>query len=235
MVYLQKNRFGINRSADFKPGEEVIVFISYKCSSDLQLALECAETLESVGASCWIDQEDECIKRAQSEESDIEIANCIEKGLDDASALLGIIGPETFKSSWVPYEIGGARGRQRFKRFISADSQSISRPIPHPLIAHFLHSDVDLKRVPEYVSLGTPLVSCTELSWWAKSILEILKEIETGWKHTITFENAQVIRESHGIEAIYDENIRDLGTLYDTVDTDEDGNTLLHTKIDGST
>ena len=209
MVYLRKNRFGINRSADFKPGEEIIVFISYKRSPDLPLALECAERLESVGISCWIDQKDECIARAQSKSSDIEIANCIEKGLDAASALLGIIGPETFKSSWVPYEIGGARGRQRFKRFISAGYQ----PIPHPLIAHFIHSDVDIRRVPEYVALGTPLVSSTELSWWAESVAEILKEIERDRRHTTTFTNARFIRKSHGIEAIYDRNIRYLGTL----------------------
>lgn len=209
MVYLRKNRFGINRSADFKPGEEVIVFISYKRSPDLPLALKCAEILESVGISCWIDQKDKCIARAQSKRSDIEIANCIEKGLDDASALLGIIGPETFESSWVPYEIGGARGRQRFKRFISADYQ----PIPHPLIAHFIHSDVDIRRVPEYVALGTPLVSSTQLSWWAESVVEILKEIEGDSLQKIKFSNARSIRKSHGIEAIYDRNVRYLGTL----------------------
>ena len=209
MVYLRKNRFGINRSADFKPGEDVIVFISYKRSPDRSLALKCAEMLESVGISCWIDERDECIARAQSKSSDIEIANCIEKGLDAASALLGIIGPETFESSWVPYEIGGARGRQRFKRFISADYQ----PIPHPLIAHFIHGDVDIRRVPEYVALGTPVVSSTELSWWAESVAEILKEIERDRMHTTTFTNARSIRKSHGIEAIYDRNVRYLGTL----------------------
>jgi len=165
--------------------------------------------LESVGISCWIDERDECIARAQSKRSDIEIANCIEKGLGTASALLGIIGPETFKSSWVPYEIGGARGRQRFKRFISADYQ----PIPHPLIAHFIHSDVDIRRVPEYVALGTPILSSTEWSWWEESVAEILKEIERGSRHTITFTNARSTRKSHEIEAIYNRNIRYLGTL----------------------
>lgn len=196
----EKNRFGISRGFNYELNEELIVFISYKRSSDWSTAYECAERLESVrDITYWLDEEDECIAGAQDP---LQTANCIEKGLDDASALLGIIGPETFKSSWVPYEIGGARGRHRFKRFTSEDYQ----PIPHPLIAHFIHKDVNISEVPEYVALGTPLVSLDEVSAWAESVV-VIQGIST---YQMDFSKAHDIRRSYGVESIYERNTEHL-------------------------
>lgn len=210
---LLNNRFKASQEQGFDPEAESLVFISYKRSPDFDIAYECAQRLDSAGINYWIDEEDECIANAQSWSSNtkkaIETAKCIEKGLDASSALLGIIGPETFNSSWVPYEIGGARGRQRFRNFYSGDYQ----PIPHPLIAHFIHGDVDIRKVPEYVALGTPLISLTEVSLWARSVAKILTEIRDAITRKITFTDAKEIREPYGIEDIYNKNIRYLGTL----------------------
>ena len=112
---LTKNQFKASQQDNFRPYEKSIVFISYKRDPDLAIAIECAERLENVtGITYWIDHEDECLSDANATKSRpdkaIKTAKCIEKGLDVASALLGIIGPETFASPWVPYEIGGARG-----------------------------------------------------------------------------------------------------------------------------
>lgn len=211
---LLNNRFKASQEAGFNADDESIVFISYKRNPDLPIAYDCAKRLDYVdGITYWIDEEDECLTNARSWSSKtnvaIETAKCIEKGLDVASALLGIIGPKTFDSPWVPYEIGGARGRQSFKRFYTGlDSQ----PIPHPLIAHFIHN-VNIGKVPEFVSLGTPLITLAEVSLWAKCVAKILEEIEAESTRKITFTNARDIRKSYGIETIRDQNIRYLGTL----------------------
>ena len=118
---LLNNRYKASQISGFDADDESIVFISYKRNPDLPIAYECAKTLDKVGGiSYWIDEEDECLAEARSSTSGTkratETAKCIEKGLDVASALLGIIGPETFRSPWIPYEIGGARGRQRFRK-----------------------------------------------------------------------------------------------------------------------
>ena len=86
-------------------------------------------------------------------------------------------------------------------------------PTPHPLIAHFIHDDVDIRKVPAFVSLGTPLLSLIDVSLWAGSVAKILKEIRETTTRKITFTNAQDIRKSYGIETIRDENIRYLGIL----------------------
>ena len=212
---LLNNRFKASQKSGFDADAESIVFISYKRNPDLPIAYECAKTLDSVGGiTYWIDEEDECLAKAQSLVSNtrmaIETAKCIEKGLDLASALLGVIGPETFDSPWIPYEIGGTRGRQRFKRFYTAFDDL---PIPHPLIAHFIHDDVDIRKVPAFVALGTPLISLTEVLLWATSVAKILKDIQSTSIRKIRFTNAQDIRKTYQIDDIYDKNVRNLGIL----------------------
>ena len=129
-------------------------------------------------------------------------AKCIEKGLDVASALLGIIGPKTFDSPWVPYEIGGARGRQRFSiTYTSGVSY------PHPLIAHFINNNVAIEGVPDFVALGTPLFSIEEVVLWAKSVANILKKVNESRNRKISLQDREDIRSYHGVDKIYDRNI----------------------------
>ena len=78
-----------------------------------------------------------------------------------SSALLGIIGPGTFDSPWIPYEIGGARGRHSYARHIE---------IPNPRIAHLIHG-VNPSKVPAFVGLGTPLRSRDEVKLWAECLV----------------------------------------------------------------
>ena len=108
---LTKNLFEV-RQPIFNPDEESVVFISYRRTlCDKFEARKCAKMLERIeGLSYWIDEDDECMQRAQNQNNDVQTALCIEQGLDVSSALLGIIGPGTFTSPWIPYEIGGARG-----------------------------------------------------------------------------------------------------------------------------
>jgi len=134
---LTKNRF---TTRQYDPGEKKIVFVSYKRNPDRYIALKCAEILEETpGLDYWFDEDDECMAEAQAENSDLKTAICIEQGLDVSSALLSVISPATWYSAWVPYEIGGARGRQRFFKPFAPYSFSDPPPVPHPLIGHYLY------------------------------------------------------------------------------------------------
>ena len=192
----------------FDRDKESVVFISYRRTHcDKFEAKECARILERKGLSYWLDEEDKCMQDAQAQnddvKKDVETALCIEKGLDVSSALLGIIGRCTFDSPWIPYEIGGARGRQRY-----ADA-SLETPslVPHPLIAHFIH-DIPISEVPAFVALGTPLLNRGEVEAWAQSIANILEKREKGIH--VSLNEAASIQEQHGIQGIYERNTRDL-------------------------
>lgn len=139
-----------------------IVFISYRNTAcDSYEARKCAEILEDIpGLHYWLDKDDKCMQQAHDQNDDLQKALCIERGLDVSSALLGIIGPGTFDSPWIPYEIGGARGRHRYAKHVD---------IPHPRIAHLIHR-VDRSDVPAFVGLGTPLRSRDEVKLWAEHL-----------------------------------------------------------------
>ena len=205
-IALTKNQFKASQRDGFEPYDESIVFISYKRDPDLPIAIRCTEKLQHVnGISYWIDQKDECLSSARASTNKakkaVETAKCIEKGLDVASALLGIIGPETFDSPWVPYEIDGARGRQRFTITYTSLAS-----FPHPLIAHLIY-DVDDEDVPDFVALGTPLFCIDDMILWARSVAEILEEVEKSSNRQILSQDGRDIRRKHGVEEIHKRNI----------------------------
>lgn len=198
---LLNNHFKASQEPEFDPDAKPLVFISYKRSPDFDIAYKCAQRLDSVGINYWIDEEDECIANAQSKSSDIHIAECIEKGLDVSSALLSIIGPETWSTPWVPYEIGGARGRQRFSILYTTAP-------PNPLIAHLIHGNIE--DAPDFVALGTPLTSLYEVTQWAKSVVDILEAARKESDGKLLIKTRREIRSSYGIEEIYRANTKRL-------------------------
>ena len=146
------------------------MFISYRRTHcDSYEARKCAEILEDIpGLHYWLDEDDDCMQQAHAENDDVKKALCIEQGLDVSSALLGIIGPGTFDSPWIPYEIGGARGRQRYKKHDTTQT-------PHPLIAHLIHDPEIISKVPAFVALGTPLISRNQVKIWAEHLADYLQ------------------------------------------------------------
>ncbi|MDE0468795.1 MAG: TIR domain-containing protein [Candidatus Poribacteria bacterium] len=155
--------------------ESKIVFISFRpVMPDVQYAKECAHILnETSGLNIWFDEEREFLNQVANEfEIADRIANHIERGLDVASALLSIIGPESFDSPWIPYEVGAARGRQQFVQPFQnvGISTELPVPIPNPLIAHLIISD----KFPEQIPIGMPLYDLADVKLWAESVAEIL-------------------------------------------------------------
>lgn len=200
---LTKNRFTIfdtvNETRSVSTASEKIVFISYRREGeDPVIARKCAEILEDIqGLHYWFDEHDDCMQQAHAHNDDIQKARCIERGLNISSALLGIIGPSTFESPWIPYEIGGARGRQQYKE---KDSQQT----PHPMIAHLIHGD-SLSKVPAFVGLGTPLVyrkysndPLSEVTIWAQHLVKVVR----GYSVDVSLRRR--------VNEIYNENTRDL-------------------------
>lgn len=194
-----KNFFEVGQDRSFNPDLESIVFISYRRTlCDQFMARECSEILKQIGLDYWLDEDDKCMQHAQAQNDDIKTALCIEQGLDVSSALLGIIGPGTFTSPWIPYEIGGARGRQRY---VKPFKEALPSNQAHPLIAHLIH-DVDIHRVPAFVALGIPLTTTTEVEKWAQSVADILRE-----KHQrVPLYEAKRIQDDLGIGDIYERN-----------------------------
>lgn len=204
-IPLVKNHF---TTGQFDPEDKKIVFISYKQDPDRDVARRCAEILEGISGLCyWFDEEDKCMAEALHQKPDINLATCIERGLDVSSALLSIISSDTLDSKWVPYEIGGARGRRRFFKPFTPSAFADPPPVSHPLIAHYL---LDTKqKYPAYIALGIPLVTEEEIIKWAKSIVSILGKIRGGMVGIELSKEIKSIWAIYDIQDIYEKNVRD--------------------------
>ena len=201
---LRKNYF---TTGQFDPEDKKIIFISYRQGSDSYAARGCAEILEKIpGLGYWFDEEDACMAEALHQKSDINLATCLERGLDVSSALLSVISSDTWYSRWVPYEIGGARGRQRFFKPFTPYSVSDPPPVPHPLIAHYLRDTK--QKYPAYIALDIPLLTYEEVTQWAYSVANILGKIRGGMVGKSLSTETRSIQDIYGIQDIYEKNVR---------------------------
>ena len=71
------------------------------------------ELLDSLGFTPFLDVRNECLIMANEAKSAQGIAECIETALESAQALVGIVSANSFRSPWMAYEMGSARGRKR--------------------------------------------------------------------------------------------------------------------------
>src|SRR5438094_8099170 len=83
---------------------EYIVFISHS-ALDMWIANVMAEKIEALGAQCWLDEKD-------LTGGDI-IAEDIIRGIDACHEAIVLISPNSVKSQWVPFAIGGARAQHK--------------------------------------------------------------------------------------------------------------------------
>lgn len=147
------NLYPLGRSTSTKTAaigsQRPCVFISHY-SGDKETARKIAHAVMNLGLDVYFDEYDADLALAAAVGDDLKIAQCIEKGLDRSTHLLGVITDRTFGSWWVPYEIGGSTGRGR------AVAHIVDKKVHHP---------------PSYLSLGAIIRTVEELRAWATSTL----------------------------------------------------------------
>ena len=81
-----------------------VVFLSHS-SLDTWIASVIAEKIQALGADCWIDEKD-------LTGGDIIVEDII-KGIDACHEAIVLISPNSVKSQWVSFEIGGVRAQHK--------------------------------------------------------------------------------------------------------------------------
>lgn len=81
-----------------------LVFISHS-SLDAWIAKVMVEKIEGLGAECWLDEKDLA-------GGDVIVENII-RAIDACHEAIVLISPNSVKSQWVPFEIGGVRAQHK--------------------------------------------------------------------------------------------------------------------------
>jgi|SRR5437868_1774672 len=81
-----------------------VVFLSHS-SLDTWIANVIAEKIHALGADCWVDEKDLAGGNV--------IVEDIIKGIDACHEAIVLISPNSVKSQWVSFEIGGVRAQHK--------------------------------------------------------------------------------------------------------------------------
>ncbi|HNQ78125.1 MAG TPA: toll/interleukin-1 receptor domain-containing protein [Acidobacteriota bacterium] len=130
------------------------VFISHR-SDDKAMARAVSRSIRQMGIDVYFDEYDHDLQNASAADDHKKIVECIERGLETCTHLLGVITHKTFDSWWVPYEIGGASGRKRS-------------------CAHLVQGSVT--QLPSYVRISPLLISIPDLERWLKPLGQMVRK-----------------------------------------------------------
>jgi hypothetical protein len=91
----------LSKSVETKP----CVFLSHK-KEDKPACKKIAEYLSNAGIDYYLDEEDEDLQQAASVSDPIKITEAIKKGIKNSTHMLVVISEKTYRSQWVPFEVG---------------------------------------------------------------------------------------------------------------------------------
>ena len=83
------------------------IFISYQ-RKDESYASEVANYITSKQLDVYFDLEDNDLKQSNESRNPSGVTNSIKQGLNQSNYMLVIVSPDTYRSLWVPFEVGYA-------------------------------------------------------------------------------------------------------------------------------
>ena len=81
------------------------VFLSHK-KEDKPACRVIAKYLSNAGIDYYLDEEDHLLQQAVYSENAYKITESIKKGISESSHMLVVVSEKTYKSQWVPFEVG---------------------------------------------------------------------------------------------------------------------------------
>lgn len=81
------------------------VFLSHK-KEDKDECRKIAEYFKDAGIDYYLDELDETLQKAAIMGDPSLITECIKKGIRESSHMLVVVSEKTYKSQWVPFEVG---------------------------------------------------------------------------------------------------------------------------------
>jgi hypothetical protein len=127
------------------------IFISYQ-REDEDYASEITDYIMSKQLDVYFDLEDKDLKFYKQTNNPKGITTSIQKGLNEADYMIVIISPDTYKSFWVPFEVGYA--------YDAMDNN----------LKLLRHKDIDKRTLPSYLKVKELLHGTESLNRFLDSI-----------------------------------------------------------------
>lgn len=162
------------------------VFLSHK-SEDKPACRAIGKYLKEANIDIFLDEEDEDLQRAVRVKNDLQVTECIKKGIRESTHMLCVISLKTYTSVWVPFEIGYGHAAIIDKAMAIA---SIDLAIKLSVLTL---DDISKKPLPEYMHVAYIIRGTESLNTYISSITNTPKTklfsdgliVEAKYKHPL--------------------------------------------------
>lgn len=127
------------------------IFVSYQ-REDEEYAREVADYIMSKQLDVYFDLEDSDLKKGNQRNNPQGVTDSIKKGLNQSEYMIVIVSPNTYRSLWVPFEVGYAFDKKE-------DKMKILR-----------HKGINKAAMPAYMKVKELLNGTTSLNRFLDSI-----------------------------------------------------------------
>jgi len=143
---IESIRWEIKSLNDNTIRERPCVFLSHK-REDKEACKSIASYFKDAGIDYYLDEEDKSLQYASSINDPIKITESIKKGIRESTHMMVVVSEKTYKSLWVPFEVG-------YGHASILDLEKITLNEDHIKLSVLILKDLAEKTLPDYLQVG---------------------------------------------------------------------------------
>jgi hypothetical protein len=144
------------------------VFLSHK-REDKYACREIANYFKNAGIDYYLDEEDSKLHYASSIGDPIKITESIKNGIKKSTHMMVVVSDKTYKSQWVPFEVG-------YGHASILDQESLSSKENRIKLSILTLKDVAEKNLPDYLQVGYVIKGTKSLNEYISKITDRLEK-----------------------------------------------------------
>ena len=160
--------WSIKSSTDNSVRERPCVFLSHK-REDKDACKRIASYFRDAGIDYYLDEEDNALQQAASISDPIKITESIKAGIRSSSHMMVVVSDKTYKSLWVPFEVG-------YGHASILDQEKLELYENRIKLSVLTLKDIAEKTLPDYLQVGYVIKGTKSLNEYISKITERLEK-----------------------------------------------------------
>lgn len=144
------------------------VFLSHK-REDKEACRTIASYFKNAGIDYYLDEEDSVLQHASSNKDPIKITESIKKGIRESTHMMVVVSDKTYKSQWVPFEVGYGHASILDKENLITREDRIKLSV-------LTLKDIVEKTLPDYLQVGYVIKGTKSLNDYISKITDRLEK-----------------------------------------------------------
>ncbi|WON93821.1 toll/interleukin-1 receptor domain-containing protein [Sphingobacterium sp. UGAL515B_05] len=144
------------------------VFLSHK-REDKAACRIIAEYFKEAEIDYYLDEDDRNLQYASQAGDPLKITECIKNGIKKSTHMMVVISEKTYKSQWVPFEVGYGHASILDQEDLNSKSNNLKLSV-------LTLKDISDSALPDYLQVGHIIRGTNSLNEYIQQITEILEK-----------------------------------------------------------